>query len=208
MRTTPGATRVVEPHSPSRNRVVTALIGVVMLVSLTACGSDATGVSSDSEGSTPDAGDPTETTTPQVSTTIKAVGTGDPSRPLDDPEATGKELARRFLNVLGSPNPTKQLEELLSPAFQLQRSNGTFLNREEYLQQPSSVSRFEILDRDFRAYQDGPVLTVRFNVTITETIDGNEVRVGEANRLGTFVRTDAGWKLAAWSNFNPMGPES
>jgi hypothetical protein len=208
MRTTPGGMQVVEPHGPPPSRVITALIGVVMLVSLAACGSDVTGVASASGGATPDAGDPTETSTPQVATTVDAVGTGDPARPLDDPEATGRELARRFLNVLSSPNPTAQLEELLSPAFQLQRSNGTFVNREEYLEQPSSVSRFEILDKNFRAYQDGPVLTVRFNVAITETIDGNEVRVSEANRLGTFVRTDAGWKLAAWSNFNPVVPAS
>jgi hypothetical protein len=127
---------------------------------------------------------------------------------LEDPEATGRELAQRFLDVLSSPNPTAQLEELLSPAFQLQRSNGTFANRDEYLEQPASVSRFEILDDNFRAYQDGPVLTVRFNVAITETIDGTEVRVSEANRLGTFLRSDAGWKLVSWANFNPVVPES
>jgi hypothetical protein len=155
---------------------------------------------------------PTDTTarpsTTRPSTTIDAIGTGDPSSPLEDPEATGRELAQRFLDVLSSPNPTAQLEEFLSPAFQLQRSNGTFANREEYLEQPAAVSRFEILDDNFRAYQDGPVLTVRFNVAITETVDGTEERVSEANRVGTFLRSDAGWKLVSWANFNPVIPES
>lgn len=184
-------------------------------MTLSACGS---GQADDTANETPGAETsttetaPTETapadTTAGPSTIIDAIGTGDPSSPLEDPEATGRELARRFLDVLSNPNPTAQLEEFLSPAFQLQRSNGTFANRDEYLEQPASVSRFEILDDNFRVYQDGPVLTVRFNVAITETIDGTELRVSEANRLGVFLRSDAGWKLVAWSNFNPVIPES
>lgn len=179
-------------------------------MTLSACGS---GQADDTANETPGAETSTTeaapaTTTAGPSTTIDAIGTGDPSSPLEDPEATGRELAQRFLDVLSNPNPTAQLEEFLSPAFQLQRSNGTFANRDEYLEQPASVSRFEILDDNFRVYQDGPVLTVRFSIAITETIDGTELRVSEANRLGVFLRSDAGWKLVAWSNFNPVTPES
>lgn len=178
-----------------------------MLLAVAACGSDdGTDPAATATPTTTDATTTTTTTTPGSGTTTDAIGTGDPSRPLDDPEATGRELAQRFLDVLGSPNPTPQLEEFLSPAFQLQRSSGTFFNRDEYLEQPASVSRFEILDDNFRAFQDGPVLTVRFSVAITETIDGTEVRVNEASRLGVFLRSDAGWKLVAWSNFNPVNP--
>jgi hypothetical protein len=214
-----------------------ALAGVVMLAGVTGCGSevatepaaaetdqtlqaDGTGQLGETGQST-DAGQSTDTGqsnstdstvdpagTDTTRSTVDAVGTGDPSRPLKDPEATGRVLARRFLDVLSSPNPTPQLEELLSPAFQLQRSNGTFVDREEYLEQPATVSRYEILEDNFRAYQDGPVLTVRFTVAITETIDGREVRMNEADRLGTFVRSDAGWKLTSWANFNPVVPES
>ena len=205
----PGTSRL--SRSPRRH-IITTCVGaaLVLTMTLSACGS---GQADDPATETPGAETSTTEaapadTTAGPSTTIDAVGTGDPSSPLEDPEATGRELAQRFLDVLSSPNPTAQLEELLSPAFQLQRSNGTFANRDEYLEQPASVSRFEILDDNFRAYQDGPVLTVRFNVAITETIDGTEVRVSEANRLGTFLRSDAGWKLVSWANFNPVVPES
>ncbi len=210
----------LRPQPPEANRpvrllrrhVIAASVGAALLiVVLTACGSEQTvepATESPAAESPAAESTTTESTTTAPPTTTGVVGTGDPSSPLEDPEATGRELAQRFLNVLSSPNPTPQLEELLSPAFQLQRSNGTFLNREEYLQQPATVSRFEILDQNFRAYQDGPALTVRFNVAITETIDGASVRTSEANRLGTFLRSDAGWKLLAWSNFNPVVPES
>lgn len=179
-------------------------------MTLSACGS---GQADDTANETPGAETSTTEAAPATtiagpSTTIDAIGTGDPSSPLQDPEATGRELAQRFFDLLSNPNPTAQLEEFLSSAFQLQRSNGTFANRDEYLQQPASVSRFEILDDNFRSYQDGPVLTVRFGIAITETIDGTELRVSEANRMGVFLRSDAGWKLVAWSNFNPVTPES
>lgn len=200
------------PTRSPRRHLITACVAaaLVLTMTLSACGS---GQADDTANETPGAETSTTeaapaTTTAGPSTTIDAIGTGDPSSPLEDPEATGRELAQRFLDVLSSPNPTAQLEEFLSPAFQLQRSNGTFANRDEYLEQPASVSRFEILDDNFRAYQDGPVLTVRFSIAITETIDGTELRVSEANRLGVFLRSDAGWKLVAWSNFNPVIPES
>ena len=74
------------------------------------------------------------------------------------------------------------------------------------MDQPASVARFTILDDAFRAYQDGPALTVRFRVSIEEEIDGAQLRVTEAERLGAFLRTANGWQLLAWSNFNPVAP--
>ncbi len=124
--------------------------------------------------------------------------------PLEDPVGTGRELAQRFLDILSSPDPRPRLEAFLSPAFQLQRSNGTFANKDEYLDAPATVARFTIAEDSVRVTQDGRVLVVRFSVEIQETIDGREQRVTSADRLGVFQRGPSGWQLVAWSNFNPV----
>ena len=185
----------------ARRLIAGGLAAVALASSLAAC-------SGDSEPATD-----TTTTAGELSgdstTTQPAPTPGQPdelSAPLADPDATGRELAQRFLDILGSPTPGPLLEEFLSPAFQLQRSNGTFANKEEYVDQPASVARFTILEEGFRAYQEGPTLTVRFRVTIEEEINGEQLRATDADRLGVFIRTSAGWQLLAWSNFNPTTP--
>lgn len=190
-----GAPPVADAPSPRlRRRLVGAGLALALgAVALAGCSSD------DTSEATTASSDPAVTTTAPPST-------DELSAPLDDVDATGRELAQRFLDILGDPNPAPLLEEFLSPAFQLQRSNGTFANKDEYVGQPASVARFTILDDEFRAYQAGPALTVRFRVSIEEEIDGQQLRVTEADRLGAFLRTADGWQLLAWSNFNPVAP--
>lgn len=138
-----------------------------------------------------------------TTTTTSAVGTANPAAPLGDPEGTGRELAQRFLDILSGPNRSAALEEFLSPAFQLQRANGTYANRQEYLADPAVVGNFAIEDSNFRALQDGPVLTVRFTVDVGGNPSGLAGASSQAERLAVFLRTAQGWQLVAWSNFNP-----
>ncbi len=157
----------------------------------------------DTTSATDPAGVDTTSTTP---TSSLAPGSDQFGSPLEDPVATGRELAQRFLDILSAPDPRPRLEAFLSPAFQLQRSNGTFANKAEYLDAPATVARFTIAEDSFRAYQDGRTLVVRFSVEIQETIDGQEQRVTKADRLGVFQRGPDGWQLVAWANFNPVAP--
>jgi len=187
------------PVTRRTRRLITLLVATVLLVAL---GAGAFANCSGDDGESAPAPDE------QTTTTTAPPVVDDLSAPLADPAATGRELAQRFLDILGNPTPAPLLDEFLSPAFQLQRANGTFANKEEYLEQPASVARFTILEEGFRAYQDGPALTVRFKVTIEEQIDGAELRVTDAERLGVFLRTSRGWQLVAWSNFNPVAPAS
>lgn len=140
--------------------------------------------------------------------TASMVGTGDPSAPLSDPDETGRELAQRFLDILSGPNRSQALDEFLSPAFQLQRANGTFANRDEYLTDPAVVGNFAILNDNFRALQDGPALTVRFSVDVQENAATGGASASKAERLAVFLRSDSGWQLLAWSNFNTPSRES
>jgi hypothetical protein len=189
-----GTTRPPRPRRPVRKRFVGA--GVALTLAALAIAGFSSDDTTEAAASTTEPG--VTTTAPQIADDLAA--------PLDDPDATGRELAQRFLDILGDPNPAPLLEEFLSPAFQLQRSNGTFANKAEYVDHPASVARFTILDDAFRAYQDGRALTVRFRVSIEEEIDGAQLRVSEADRLGVFLRTADGWQLLAWSNFIPVAP--
>lgn len=139
----------------------------------------------------------------RTTATTSVVGTANLAAPLGDPEGTGRELAQRFLDILSGPNRSAALEEFLSPAFQLQRANGTYANREEYLADPAVVGNFAIVDSNFRALQDGPVLTVRFSVDVGGSPGAVAGELSRAERLAVFMRTASGWQLVAWSNFNP-----
>jgi hypothetical protein len=212
-------------RDPARFRLLVAatvvLLGLVIVTSR--CGSDnsdagdATGTATGTATGSGATGAAVATTTPveasviapdavnadPAATTTLAPRPGDPDAPLADPEGTGRELAQRFLDILTQRNPRPALEEFLSPSFQLQRANGTFADREEYLDTPAVVVRARILPEGFRAYQDGAVLTVRFTVDIQETTTGEAVAARQADRLAVFRRGTDGWKLVAWANFNP-----
>jgi hypothetical protein len=123
---------------------------------------------------------------------------------LADPEATGRDLAQRFFDLLASEDNVAALDAFLSPAFQICRADGSFANKREYLANPARVGTFRIARDGFRAYQDGPVLTVRFLIDIDETIDGGRVRALRAVRTGTFLFEEGAWRLVSWCNFNPV----
>lgn len=131
------------------------------------------------------------------------IGTPDPPR-LADPEATGRRLAQRFFDLLASEDNRADLDAFLSPAFQICRADGTFANKQEYLANPARVGTFRIARDGFRAYQDGPVLTVRFLIDIDETIDGGRIQALRAVRTGTFLFEGGRWRLVSWCNFNPV----
>lgn len=149
------------------------------------------------EGAPPSTAPPADPT----ATLPAPAGTDPLDAPLADVDATGRALVNRFAEILASPDPRPRLEEFLSPAFQLQRANGTFANRDEYLAQPPTVTRFDIVNDNFRATQDGRVLTVRLRVDVTEPGGAGPT---SADRLGVFVRSAEGWRLAAWANFNAV----
>lgn len=120
---------------------------------------------------------------------------------LDDPNATGRELAAEFIAIL-SRKDAAALAAFLAPAFQIQRADGTSADKSEYLAADISISSSEMGD-DVEAIQDGNVLTVRWSLKLIETIEGSPTSEVFAPRLSTFVWQDGAWRLLAHANFNP-----
>jgi hypothetical protein len=119
-----------------------------------------------------------------------------------DPEALGRELTTRFLEILKEEDREK-LGDFLAPAFQIARADGTSLDRAAYLANPARVNSYTI-GENLSARRDGDLLTVRWTIAVDELIDGKPVPTAPAPRLSVFQRTDGKWKLLAHANFNAV----
>jgi len=125
---------------------------------------------------------------------------------VTDVQATGTELATKFLTILQSGDRAA-LDAFLDPAFQLQRADGSGADKVQYLENPATVKSFE-LGKDLSAVLNGEVLSVRWSVIGNVTINGKEIAKGEAPRLSTFVWHDGAWRLLSHANFAlPAGSE-
>lgn len=120
------------------------------------------------------------------------------------PTSTAEVLATRFFSILQSGD-RQDLEQFLSPAFQLMRADGSTADKTQYLENPAQVEDFEL--GDFVAGEDSGVLTTTYTVTTTETIDGREYAQDPLPRASTFEKTGDDWQIVAHANLsNPADP--
>lgn len=116
----------------------------------------------------------------------------------------GLTLANRFFTLLKNED-SKGLAGFLSPAFQLQRANGTSANRAEYLANPAKVSDFLVTKTV--TTRTGNVLVVRYQAQTTEVINANPATMDPAPRLSVFAlpkTPHATWQMVAHSNFTAL----
>ncbi len=116
--------------------------------------------------------------------------------------ALGKRLVTRFWTLLTGDSAT-DLGAFLSPAFQVQRANGTGANRNQCLAQfgkATKVSAFKL--SDYKVTRSGTTLVARYISATTETILGESYAKAPAPRLSTFIWTGSTWKLLSHANFN------
>lgn len=118
---------------------------------------------------------------------------------VTDVNATGRELATKFLTILQSGDKTA-LKAFLDDAFQLQRADGSGADKAAYVENPATVKSFT-LGKELTASLNGDVLTVRWSVIGNVVINGKEIAKGEAPRLSTFVWHDGSWHLLSHANF-------
>jgi CRP-like cAMP-binding protein len=120
---------------------------------------------------------------------------------LARPSATGRALSARFFRQLQARD-IAGLRLLLSPAFQLQRADGTAFGKAAYLRNLPTVERFRLTR--VVGVQVGGTLVVRYRADVTGVIDGASYAPGPAPRLSTFVWNGRRWQLLAHANFNPL----
>lgn len=137
-----------------------------------------------------------------VALTIVAVLTlAAPASAKLGPNPTNRKLAAEFLRLLQAKD-TAGLKAFLSPAFLLQRSDGTFLNKDQYLANPSVVDSFKI--SEVHGTRTGDVRVVRYTAQTDQTIDGQQITGEPVPRLSTFIRHAKTWQLISHANFSPI----
>lgn len=120
---------------------------------------------------------------------------------LANPDTTATQLLSRFLGALAADDEVK-LGSLLSPAWMIQRANGTWANRAQYLAAMPDVRQYQIVD--VTAQYAMPTLVVRSRTATQEvTASGATVTSRLAPRLSTFTWQDGRWRMTSHANFNP-----
>jgi len=107
-------------------------------------------------------------------------------------------LASEFLRINQAADATA-LERFLAPEFLIQRSDGTFLTKAQYLTRPSKIDAYAL--SAVYGTQTGDVRVIRYTLVATIEIDGKEVPQDPAPRLSTFVWRDGAWRLLMHANF-------
>jgi Domain of unknown function (DUF4440) len=124
-----------------------------------------------------------------------------PAPRLANPTGVAKDLVDRFF-VLLAHKDRAGLARFLSPAFQVQRADGSGGNKKAYLANLATIHQFRITQ--LRATQAGATLVVRYLARVEGVVNGKLYTPGPAPRLSVFVWNGQRWQLAAHANFNPL----
>lgn len=84
-------------------------------------------------------------------------------------------------------------------AFQLQRTDGSYLTKQEYLEKPSQVDEFEILEVSGTRY--GNTRIIRYVSRVEATVNGKRTGDAPSPRLATYVWNGERWQLASFANY-------
>jgi hypothetical protein len=123
-----------------------------------------------------------------------------PAPKLENPSRTGRELVTAWLTAL-QEGDSEEIAASLAPNFQIQRADGSYSNRAEYIANPAKVDSF-ILGDQVVGKQRGDTLSVRWAVEVDEIINGQAFKQGEAPRLTGFAWNGERWQIVTYANFN------
>jgi hypothetical protein len=110
-------------------------------------------------------------------------------------------LAGEFLRILKAKDQTA-LARFLSADFLLQRPDGTYLTRDQYLLNPARVDDYAL--SDVVGTRTGDVRVIRYTVTATQFIDGQQVQQDPVPRISTYVWRGGAWRIVAHANFSAV----
>jgi hypothetical protein len=132
---------------------------------------------------------------------VSAINAGRPAPRLANPARTAGQLVNRFFNLLAHKDRAG-LQGFLSPAFQLQRADGSGGGKRAYLANLATIEEFHITE--LRATQAGGTLVARYLADVKGVVNGKPYSPGPAPRLSVFDWNGRRWQLAAHANFNPL----
>jgi Domain of unknown function (DUF4440) len=124
-----------------------------------------------------------------------------PAPKLANPTATGTVLSNRFFTLIVNKD-IPGLTRFLSPAFQVQRADGSGSGKKEWLAKLADIQEFTLTD--FHGTQAGGTLIVRYLATVKGTVNGRPYTPGPAPRLASYTWNGTRWQIVSNANFNPL----
>jgi hypothetical protein len=124
-----------------------------------------------------------------------------PAPRLAHPTRTATRLVNEFFTLLEHKDHAA-LQQFLSPAFQVQRADGSSAEKSAYLANLATIDNFQLAK--LRGTQAGATLVVRYLATVEGLVNGKPYKPGPAPRLSVFDWNGKLWQLAAHANFNPL----
>jgi uncharacterized protein DUF4440 len=116
-------------------------------------------------------------------------------------EAAAMPLVTHFFELLKN-NDHQGLIDFVSPAFVLQRADGSSADKAEFLDRHAAVAEYTI--SSLSATLTGDVLVARYMADVVGDVDGRPYTPGPEPRLSVFVWNGSAWQLVAHANFNPL----
>ncbi len=129
-----------------------------------------------------------------------SVAAAGPPASLPKTQLTGYQLINRFMSALEDADAPR-INRLLAPSFVIQRANGTWAVKSQYMRRLPVVDDFTIL-ASHAVYSHGTI-SVRWEMATREVLPGAAVGTAPAPRLSTFAWTSRGWRMTSHANFNP-----
>jgi hypothetical protein len=124
-----------------------------------------------------------------------------PAPKLANPTATATKLSNQFFTLLVDKD-IPGLTKFLSPAFQVQRADGSGSGKKAWLAKLADIQEFTLTD--FHGTQAGGTLIVRYLATVKGTTNGRPYTPGPAPRLASYTWNGTRWQITSNANFNPL----
>jgi hypothetical protein len=143
-----------------------------------------------------------------VALALGGAATAQAATPPSSPEMAQRavpdeRLAAEFLRI-NQASDAVALERFLAPAFLIQRSDGTYLTKAEYLTRPSKIDAYQL--SDIHSTRRGNLRVIRYTLVATIAIDGKEISQDPAPRISSFVWRDGAWRLLMHANLAAIHP--
>ena len=134
-----------------------------------------------------------------VALTAAAASIAATQRPASPSTGLGPRLVNRFFSQI-KRHDVRALRRFLSPAFQIQRADGSRITKKQYLHNLPTIVSYKL--RDFRTTSTRKTVVVTYQAAAKEIVNGKKFKSGFAPRLSVFVRCAHGWRLVGHANFN------
>lgn len=118
-------------------------------------------------------------------------------------DQVGSKLVAKYLDLLEKKD-IDGLENFISPAFNLQRADGTGFGKNAYLRNLPDIQNYTI--SKLHASQSLSFISVRYLLNAVGNASGKNYSPGPAPRISTFAWNGCKWQISSHANFNSMLP--